>query len=188
VATAEGAEDWVVIGRLGRARGLRGELLGRANYPAARYGWVRQAALRLAGGVLAGDGRMFGVESIRDYKDGLIYRFREIGTRTEAEAVEHAEVLVREGDRPGLEEGNFYVSDLLGCVAVERATGREIGVVASWQEFGAQLTLEVKPGQGDLILIPFTPAICVEFDTAAKRIVVDPPEGLLELNEESSEA
>jgi 16S rRNA processing protein RimM len=182
------AGDWAVIGRLGHARGLRGELLGRANYKAERYGWVRRVALRLAGGTLAGDGRMFEVESIRDYKDGLIYKFREIGTRTEAEAVEQAEVLVPESERPALEAGSYYVSDLIGSLAIERSSGREIGEVAGWQDFGGPvLTLEVKPRSGDLILIPLTPAICVEIDAAAKRIVVDPPEGLLELNEESSQ-
>jgi len=47
------------------------------------------------------------------------------------------------------------------------------------QEFGEQTALEVKPASGDVILIPLVRAICVEIDTASKRIVVDPPEGLL---------
>ncbi len=179
----EDGNDWAVIGRLGHARGLRGELLGRANHLAEHYRWVQRVRLRLEGGMLAGEGRLFEVESIRDYKDGLIYKFREIGTRTEAEAVEQAEVLVKESDRPELEAGAYYVSDLLGCRVTERSTGREIGEVVAWQEFGAQMALEVKPAQGEVILIPLVRAICVEIDTAAKRIVIDPPEGLLELNE-----
>lgn len=177
------ADDWAVIGRLGHARGLRGELLGRANHRAGYYGWVERVRLRLAGGALAGDGRLYEVESIRDYKDGLIYKFREIGTRTEAEAVEQAEVLVKESERPELEAGAYYLSDLLGCRVTERGTDREIGVVVAWQEFGEQMALEVKPAAGDVILIPLVRAICVEIDTASKKIVVELPEGLLELNE-----
>lgn len=183
----EDANDWAVIGRLGHARGLKGELLGRANHTAEHYGWVERVRLRLAGGTLAGEGRLFEVESIRDYKDGLIYKFREIGTRTEAEAVEQAEVLVKESDRPELEADAYYLSDLLGCRVTERATGREIGVVVAWQEFGEQMALEVKPAPGGVILIPLVRAICVEIDTASKRIVIDPPEGLLELNEGGSQ-
>ncbi|HPT26632.1 MAG TPA: ribosome maturation factor RimM [Bryobacteraceae bacterium] len=180
-------EDWAVIGRLGHARGLRGELLGRANYDAGHYGWVKRVALRLASGELAGEGAWFDVESIRDYKDGLIYKFRQIGTRTEAEAVEQAEVLVKESDRPALEGGTYYLSDLLGCRVEERATGRVVGEVAAWQEFGGPVVLEVKGDGGGVILVPLVEAICVEIDTAAKRIGIDAPEGLLELNEEGSQ-
>jgi 16S rRNA processing protein RimM len=176
-------DEWAVIGRLGHARGLRGELLGRANYGAGHYGWVKRAALRLADGELAGGGAWFDVESIQDYKDGLIYKFRQIGTRTEAEAVEHAEVLVKERDRPALEGGAYYLSDLLGCRVEERATGRMVGEVVAWQEFGEQVTLEVRPESGELIWIPLVDAICVELDTKAKRIAIEAPEGLLELNE-----
>ena len=175
--------DWAVIGRLGHARGLRGELLGRANYGAEHCLWVKSVALRLPGGELAGGGALFDVESIRDYKDGLIYKFRQIGSRTEAEAVEQAEVLVKESQRPALEDGAYYLSDLLGCRVEERATGRLVGEVAAWQEFGGPVVLEVKTGAG-MVLIPLVDAICVEIDTAAKRIRIDPPEGLLELNEE----
>ncbi|MBA3976272.1 MAG: 16S rRNA processing protein RimM [Candidatus Solibacter sp.] len=181
-------DDWVVIGRLGRARGLRGELLGRANHTADSYRWVKRVALRLPGGSLAGAGQWFEVESIRDYKDGLVYKFREIGARTDAEAVEHAELLVRESDRPALGSGEFYLSDLLGCRVEIQATGELVGVVSSWQEFGAQTVLEVKPASGDLIWIPLVREICVEIDTAARRIAIDPPDGLLDLNQEASVA
>lgn len=177
-------DDWAVIGRLGHARGLRGELLGRANYGADHYRWVKRVVLRLAGGDLAADGAWFDVESIREYKDGLIYKFRQLGTRSEAEAVEHAEVLVRESDRPALEEGAYYLSNLLGCRVEVRATGQLIGEVAAWQEFGGPVLLEVKRAGREVVLIPLVRAICVEIDTAGKRIGIDPPEGLLELNEE----
>ena len=177
------SEDWAAIGRLGRARGLRGELLGRANYPAASYSWVKRVVLRLSDSSLAGDGQWFEVESIRDYKDGLVYKFRGIDSRTAAEALEHAEVLVRASDRPALGGGEFYLSDLVGCRVEIRATGETVGVVAAWQEFGGQRVLEVKPAAGDLIWIPLAPDICVEIDIASGRIGIDPPEGLLELNE-----
>lgn len=179
-------DDWVVIGRLGQARGLRGELLGRANYGAGQYKWVKRVALRLASGELAGEGAMYDVESIRDYKDGLIYKFRQIGNRTEAEAVEHAEVLVLESERPALRDGEYYLSDLLGCRVEVCATSRAVGEVTAWQEFGGPVVLEVTAAGGEVVWIPLVKAICVEIDTAAKRIGIDPPEGLLELNKEGS--
>lgn len=180
--------DWAVIGRLGRARGLRGELLGRANYQASAYRWVKRVALRLPDGSFAGSGQLFEVDSIRDYKDGLVYQFHGIDNRTAAEAIQHAEVLVNEADRPALGSGEFYLSDLLGCRVEIRATGQPVGVVSAWQEFGAQTVLEVKPDSGEVIWVPLVNEICVEIDTAARRIAIDPPDGLLELNVEGSEA
>ncbi len=44
------------------------------------------------------------------------------------------------------------------------------------------LTLEPSAGK-DEIYIPFNRSICSEIDVAAKRIVIDPPDGLLDLNE-----
>lgn len=185
---AANPDDWVVIGRLGRARGLRGELLGRAHYPAARYGWLKRVVLRLKDGSLASAGQWFEVESIRDYKDGLVYKFRGIDSRTAAEAVEHADLLVAESDRPLLGAGEFYISDLLGCRVELRSTRRLVGEVTGWQEFGGPLVLEVKPPAGDVIWIPLVKEICVEIDPSARRIAIDPPEGLLELNEEGAQA
>lgn len=181
-------DDWVVIGRLGRARGLQGELLGRANYPASGYQWVKRVTLRLPGGSLAASGQWFDVESIRDYKDGLVYKFRDVDSRTAAEAIQHAEVLVQESDRPPLSGAEFYLSDLLGCRVEIRATGQPVGVVTAWQEFGAQPVLEVAPDSGDVIWIPLVREICVEIDIAARRVLIDPPEGLLDLNKEGSQA
>jgi ribosomal 30S subunit maturation factor RimM len=66
----------------------------------------------------------------------------------------------------------------LGCEVTDRRTGAGLGRVIGWQEGGGSGLLQV---EGDL-LIPFVRAICVEIDPEAKRIVVDLPEGLKELN------
>ena len=60
---------------------------------------------------------------------------------------------------------------------MERGTGESLGRVAALQDGGGAGLLEV----GDL-LIPFSKAICVEIDPAAKRITVELPAGLKDLN------
>lgn len=78
--------------------------------------------------------------------------------------------------------GEYYQSDLIGCAVFDRATGDSIGTVAAFQEIGAPV-LEVSGGAGsEPLLIPFARAICVEIDIEGRRIVVDLPEGLKELN------
>ena len=59
-----------------------------------------------------------------------------------------------------------------------------LGEVIRWQECGGPNLLEVKMRAGGELLIPFARSLCVEIDVAARRIVVDLPEGLKELNRE----
>jgi 16S rRNA processing protein RimM len=59
--------------------------------------------------------------------------------------------------------------------------GREIGEVAAWHDYGAAPLLEVRRG-GAEILVPFTRAVWRKVDLANRRIVVELPEGLEELN------
>jgi ribosomal 30S subunit maturation factor RimM len=61
---------------------------------------------------------------------------------------------------------------------VEHAGGTSLGRVAAVQEFGGPALLEVEGG----LLIPFARSICLEIDMARRRIVVDLPEGLKDLN------
>jgi len=67
--------------------------------------------------------------------------------------------------------------------AVETADGRPVGRVAGVQETGgtALLVITAAAGGGE-ILVPLSAAICRRIDTAGKRIVIDPPDGLLDLN------
>jgi 16S rRNA processing protein RimM len=81
---------------------------------------------------------------------------------------------------PALPEGTHYRHDLVGCEVID-ASGQAIGRVAAVEGPLDQSRLVVAGGRGE-ILIPLVAGICVEVDVAAKRIVVNPPEGLLDLN------
>jgi 16S rRNA processing protein RimM len=71
----------------------------------------------------------------------------------------------------------------LGCEITDHSTGRRIGAVTGWQEYGGPPLLEVENERGQEILIPFAKSICVKIDPAARRIEVDLPEGLVDLND-----
>ena len=74
----------------------------------------------------------------------------------------------------------FYRHDLIGC-RVETRDGRTVGLVRDVEGTltGSRLVVDGADGE---VLIPLVAAICTEVDPAGKRIVVDPPEGLLEVN------
>jgi 16S rRNA processing protein RimM len=80
-----------------------------------------------------------------------------------------------------LAPGQYYEHQLVGC-AVERVSGEPVGTVARIEggRGGSRLVIDGERGE---IQIPMAGGICVEIDVAARRIRVDPPEGLLELNE-----
>lgn len=182
--------QWSVIARLGRTRGLKGEIYGDGDWPPERYAALKQVWLREAGGAFALDGRPFRPESVARYKGRLVFRFEGVESIGAAEALERLEVVIPKEDRPPLAEGEVYLADLIGYEAVHRRTGQRLGSVTGWQDFGGPLLLELAvPGRAqEPVLIPFARSICVEVDAAARRIVVDPPAGLLELNEPESGA
>jgi 16S rRNA processing protein RimM len=88
---------------------------------------------------------------------------------------------VPEESLQSLGEGAYYQHQLVGC-GVETVSGRTVGTVVRVDGGAGGSTLAVAGARGE-VLIPFAQHICVEIDVVARRIRVDPPEGLLELNE-----
>jgi 16S rRNA processing protein RimM len=80
-----------------------------------------------------------------------------------------------------LPAGTYYHHDLTGC-RVETADGRTIGVVKEVDSANGGSRLVVDGGAGGEILVPLVGEICRDVDVGGKRIVIDPPEGLLDLN------
>ncbi len=166
---------------LGRVWGRRGELSALPlSGGADRFQKLRQVFLFGAEGA-GGEDRPHEIESVWEHRGRLIFKFRGIDSISEAERLRGAEVRIPREWRAPLPEGEYYHSDLVGCEVVERQSGRRLGVVSGWREYGGPPLLEVRD-QGEPLLIPFARAICVEIDVAGRRIVVDLPEGLKELS------
>jgi 16S rRNA processing protein RimM len=111
----------------------------------------------------------------------LVFKFRGIDSIADAEPLRGAELRIPREHRAPLPEGEYYQSDLVGCEVVDRNSGEKLGVVTGWREYGGPPLLEVNVGQGEPQLVPFAGAICVGIDVPGRRIVVDLPEGLLDL-------
>jgi 16S rRNA processing protein RimM len=91
-----------------------------------------------------------------------------------------AELAIPLEERPPAPEGEYYLSDLVGC-RVETVEGRHVGEVASYLDQGAQPLLTVKR-EGREILVPFVEGIYRRVDVDGRLIVVELPEGLEDLN------
>jgi 16S rRNA processing protein RimM len=164
--------EWVTVALLGKTRGNRGEVTAFAlSGKPERYQALQEV-------FLFGTGERFEVESTWFHSGALIFKFRGVDTISDAERLAGAEVRVPMSERVPLEAGEFYQSDLLGCDVVDRRTGDRLGRVSGWEEGGGAGLLVVDED----LLIPFVRAICVEIDPAARRIAVELPEGLKDLN------
>ncbi|HXB68953.1 MAG TPA: ribosome maturation factor RimM [Candidatus Acidoferrales bacterium] len=170
-------DEWVAVALLGKTRGLRGELTALAlSGKPERYEALESVFLFGAG--LPEEGVRYEVESTWFHNAVLVFKFRGVDTISEAERLSGAEVRVPLSQRTPLEPGEYFESDLLGCEVVDRRTGESLGRVTRWDDGGSSGLLVV----AENLLIPFARSICVEIDPAAKRIAVDLPEGLKDLN------
>jgi 16S rRNA processing protein RimM len=176
-------KEWVTVARLTRTRGNRGELAALSlSSHAERFQHLREVVLFGAQG-FPGEARPFGVEEVWEHGPRLIFKFHGVDSISDAEWLRGAEVRVPMCERPALLPGEYYHSDLTGCEVVDRESGECLGVVTGWLDQGGSGLLEVESSEhGKELLIPFARAICVDIDVERKRIGVDLPEGLKELN------
>lgn len=111
----------------------------------------------------------------------LILKFEGVDSISDAEELRGCEVQIPYVDLGPAPEGENYDVDLIGCEVIAVDSGRVIGQVEGLLEPGGQTLLEVRQGKKE-VLIPYTPEICLTTDVANKRITVQLPEGLEELN------
>jgi 16S rRNA processing protein RimM len=114
-------------------------------------------------------------------KGVVIARIDGVEDRNQAEALRGVRLYVSRDALPapeGAEE--FYHADLIGLDAA-LADGTVFGRVVAVHDYGAGDSLEVeRPEGGGTVLVPFTRAAVPVVDLQARRLVVDPPEGLLD--------
>jgi 16S rRNA processing protein RimM len=167
----------VVIAEILRPRGNRGEVLAKSQTDVpGRLENLKRAVARLA------DGSDVPVEiaAAWAHKGDWVLKFVGIDSIDAAERFRRAELWVSLPNRGTLPEGEFFQTDLVGCTVTDAATGRCLGAVAGWQQYGGPPLMEVSV-DGREVLIPFVGDICRHIDLAARTITVELPEGLLDL-------
>ena len=181
--SADSDHEWITIAVLSKARGNRGELLA---IPLSNR-WESDAVpgkvflFDLQGRLKSGE--PFQVEDIWQHRGALVLKFWGVDSISDAERLAGAEVRIPARERMEPPEGEFYLSDLTGCEVIERSSGAVLGRVQEFEESGGSGLLKVVTEDSKQeILIPFARSICVEIDVKARRIVVELPEGLKDLN------
>jgi 16S rRNA processing protein RimM len=165
-------DAWIAIAVLGKTRGNIGELTA---FPLSGK---PERFEELSEVFLFGTGTRYEVESTWFHNGTLIFKFQGVGSISQAELLVGQEVRVPASQRIPLVQGEFFQDDLVGCQVVDHLTGQALGSVTGWEDGGGAGLLVVDSG----LLIPFARSICVDIDPAARRIAVELPEGLKDLN------
>lgn len=125
-------------------------------------------------------GRSFAVTITRPVKGGFAARLSGVASREEADALRGTRLYAPRARLPEPDDDEFYHADLIGMSVLDTG-GTELGRVKAVLNHGATDLLEVHlTGRSDTALIPFTREIVPTVDLAGRRIVADPPAGLLE--------
>jgi len=166
-----------VVGRIARAQGHRGQVIvdPETDFPEERFKAGSVLHIRPRGAIEA-----LTIEAVRFHRGRPVLQLAGVDTMNAAEALAGAELRVDVSALQPLPPGSFYRHDLVGC-AVDTKDGRHLGEVSAVEGESTGSRLVIKSG-GAEILIPLVEGICVSVDTAGRRIVVEPPEGLVELN------
>jgi len=166
-----------LVGRIARAHGLRGQVILNleTDFPEERFQPGAELFIERKGRV-----EPLTITSVRFQRERPVVGLGGVDTVDAAEALAGHELRVPVERLAALPAGTYYRHDLIGC-RVETTTGAAIGVVSDVEGTLAGSRLVVDRG-GREVLIPLAAEICPEIDPAGKRIVIDPPEGLVDLN------
>ena len=170
-------DDLIVVARIARTRGLRGEVVADllTDFP-GRF----KDLDTVIGFAPDGSHRSLQIEEHWFHGSRIVFKFAAYGSIDAAKELAGYELAVPASDRIELPVGQFYEWELAGC-RVESLDGNLIGTVREVMRTGGVEILVVVNEAEREFLIPLAQEICVEIDIEKKLIRVDPPEGLLEL-------
>ena len=183
-AFSELASDrFVAIARIVRPQGRRGEVVAEmmTDFP-ERFGSMQHAFLESAGA----EPQFAGLEKCWPHQGRIVLKFAGVDSIEQAERLRGLHVFILREERVQLAEHRYYVSDLEGCRVLRQRDGseQELGVVTEVERTGGTEVLHVRrDAESPEILIPLAQEICTRIDIAAKKIWINPPDELLELNQ-----
>jgi 16S rRNA processing protein RimM len=171
--------SFIAIARIARTRGNRGEVLADiyTDNP-DRFDDLGEVWLEFDDGRRQARTRKK-LEDVWDHKGRKVLKFEGVDTISDAEAWAGCWVMVPADQAMELPEGTYFNHDLVGC-AVSGIDGTPIGTVSEVLDIADNAQLVVRGG-GREYLIPAVKNICVEVSIPDKRILIDPPEGLMDL-------
>lgn len=165
-----GMDSMMELGYVNNVRGLRGEI------KVIHYCDFKEFFEELDSVIIKNT--EYTIEAIKYYKDQVVLKLCGVDTVEAAEALKNQTVYANKSDLPPLEEGVFYIADIIGIKAY-LSDGTYVGEVTDVIQNGPTDIFELKSDEGKQLLIPrvaeFIPYISIE----EKKMTITPIEGLL---------
>lgn len=166
-------DDLLFVGRIARAHGIRGQVIVNPETDFMEERFRVGQVMRVGP---AGRTHERTIRDVRFHQGRPIVAFDGVDTMNEAETLAGTELWVPESAVGPLPEGTFYRHDLVGC-QVRDTGGRVLGRVTAVEGTLDRSYLVI---DGD-VMIPLVGDICLRVDVPAREVIVNPPEGLVEL-------
>ncbi len=166
------------IARIVRTRGNRGEVLAElhSDFP-ERFSSLENPWVELP----EGSRQRLALENSWQHKGRMVLKFRGIDSIDAAERLIGAWVEIDAGEAAPLPAGSYWDHDLIGC-AVCSSEGTHLGVVRDVLRIAGNSQLVIDGTKGEF-LVPMVASICKVVSIERREIVVDLPEGLMDLNQ-----
>ncbi|MFL0179292.1 MULTISPECIES: ribosome maturation factor RimM [unclassified Mycobacterium] len=170
----------LTVGRVVKAHGIRGELVVdvRTDDPELRFAPGATLHARKSGAPQ----RDYVVEAARPHGARLLVRLAGVGDRDGADALRGSLFVVDSADLPPITEPDTYYDHQLEGLQVRTVAGEEIGTVTEVLHTAAGELLAIKRTDGRELLVPFIAAFVPSVSLADNAVVIEPPDGLLELD------
>ncbi|MTI79868.1 MAG: ribosome maturation factor RimM [Firmicutes bacterium] len=170
------SEEFIDIGKIVNTQGIKGEvrILPLTDSP------ERFDELDAVNILLNGDRFAYHLERWRKHKQFVVVKFKEVPDIDAAEKLKGSTVQIPREQLKSLPENSYYIFEIIGLDVIDE-NGKSLGKVKNVLETGANDIYVVKPPQGKDILVPALKHVVKEIDMENNQMVVELPEGLLDL-------
>jgi 16S rRNA processing protein RimM len=184
MAAPEAPQAWLLLARIRRPQGRKGEVLAQIltdfpeKFAARRHLWL------IAEDCPDQVPRPVELVAHWRHKGGIVLHFAGVDSISAAEALAGLRVVIPRTERAPLGEDEAYIGDLIGCTLVDVARPEEVAVgeIEDVDRTVGPVALLVVRGPNAQILVPFAKSYLRKIDLEARRIEMALPEGLIDLN------
>lgn len=171
-------ESLVVVGRIRRSHGVKGVVVVEPLTADPHLVFI--AGRDVIAGTVKGEAtapeRRLRIEMAEPFQGGYRVQFDAIADRDEADRWRNRCVLSSRAELPAPSNDAVYLHDLIG-MRVDGKMGEEIGRVDAYYELPHDVMIEIARPGAESVMVPYR--FVIEVDPDRKRLVVEPPEGLL---------
>lgn len=167
-------EEFLRVGVISSTHGIKGEV---KVYPTTddtkRFDDLKEVWLDTGREKIA-----LNVTGVKYFKNMVILKFKEFNDINEIEKYKGCDLLVDREHAIELEEGEYFIADLIG-LEVYTDTGERFGILEDVMQTGANDVYIVKTEDGKEVLLPVIPECILKVDLDEGRVLVHIMDGLL---------